>query len=60
MQWFLALLPSNSELMRRAKKELDTVIGTDTWPSAEDEHRLPYVRAIIKEVYFITIDAPDP
>ena len=26
------------------------VIGRDYWPSAEDEQRLPYIRAIIKEV----------
>ena len=26
------------------------VVGQDYWPSAEDEQRLPYVRAIIKEV----------
>ena len=26
------------------------MIGRDYWPSAEDEQRLPYVRAIIKEV----------
>lgn len=25
------------------------MIGTDNWPCAEDEHRLPYIRAIIKE-----------
>ena len=26
------------------------MIGRDNWPSAEDEQRLPYIRAIIKEV----------
>lgn len=50
IQWFLALLPSHPEVMRRAHEELDAVIGTDTWPSAEDEPRLPYIRAIIKEI----------
>ncbi len=29
---------------------MDSVIGTDNWPCAEDEHRLPYIRAVIKEV----------
>lgn len=36
--------------MRRAQDELDNVMGADNWPSAEDESRLPYLRAIIKEV----------
>ena len=26
------------------------MIGRDYWPSVEDEQRLPYIRAIIKEV----------
>lgn len=25
-------------------------MGVDNWPAAEDETRLPYLRAIIKEV----------
>ncbi|KAJ6546664.1 cytochrome P450 [Mycena vulgaris] len=50
IQWFLALIPSHPEVQRRAHEELDRVIGRDSWPSAEDEARLPYIRAIIKEV----------
>ncbi|KAJ7167456.1 cytochrome P450 [Mycena filopes] len=50
IQWFLALLPSHPEVQARAHEELDRVIGRDTWPTAEDEDRLPYIRAIIKEV----------
>ena len=37
-------------MQRRAHEELDQVIGRLTWPSAEDEKQLPYIRAIIKEV----------
>ncbi|KAJ7122820.1 cytochrome P450 [Mycena epipterygia] len=50
IQWFLALIPSHPEIQSRAHEELDRVIGRDHWPSAEDEARLPYIRAIIKEV----------
>ncbi|KAJ7122896.1 cytochrome P450 [Mycena epipterygia] len=50
IQWFLALIPSHPEIQARAHEELDRVIGRDHWPSAEDEARLPYIRAIIKEV----------
>lgn len=48
--WFLALISSHPEVQARAHAELDKVIGRDYWPSVEDEQRLPYVRAIIKEV----------
>ena len=37
-------------MQRRAHEELDKVIGRQTWPNAEDEKQLPYIRAIIKEV----------
>lgn len=50
IQWFLALLPAHPEVQRRAHEELDSVVGQDSWPTAEDESRLPYIRAIIKEV----------
>ncbi|KAJ7034656.1 cytochrome P450 [Mycena alexandri] len=50
LQWFLALLPSYPDVQARAHEELDQVIGRDHWPGAEDEARLPYIRAIIKEV----------
>ena len=48
--WFLALISSYPEVQARAHAELDNVIGRDNCPSAEDEQRLPYIRAIIKEV----------
>lgn len=50
MQWFQALIPSYPEIQRRAQAELDTVVGRDRLPGAEDEKDLPYCRALIKEV----------
>ncbi|KAI0064977.1 cytochrome P450 [Artomyces pyxidatus] len=50
IQWFLALISSHPEIQARAHEELDRVVGRDFWPTAADEHRLPYIRAIIKEV----------
>ena len=41
---------SHPDVQRRAHEELDKVVGRQTWPSAEDEKQLPYIRAIIKEV----------
>ena len=49
IQWFIALIASYPHVQERAHAELDAVIGRDCWPSASDEHRLPYIRAIIKE-----------
>ncbi|KAI0283209.1 cytochrome P450 [Russula brevipes] len=48
--WFLAHISSHPEVQTWAHAELDKVVGRDSWPSAEDEQRLPYIRAIIKEV----------
>lgn len=50
MQWFSALIPSYPEIQRRAKEELDRVVGRDRLPGIEDEQNLPFCRAIIKEV----------
>ncbi|KAH9481030.1 Cytochrome P450 monooxygenase [Psilocybe cubensis] len=49
IQWFLALIPSHRDVLARAHKELDDVIGRSRWPNFEDESSLPYIRAIIKE-----------
>lgn len=35
-------------MQKRAQAELDSVVGRDRLPMAEDEKNLPYVRAIIK------------
>lgn len=48
----MALISSRPEVQARAHAELDSVVGRDGWPSAEDEQRLPYIRAIIKEVRY--------
>jgi cytochrome P450 len=50
VQWLLALLPSHPDVQARAHEELDRVVGKKNWPTVEDEERLPYCRAIIKEI----------
>jgi cytochrome P450 len=46
---------SNPEILERAHEELDRVIGTDRPPMFTDEPRLPYIRAIVKVSYSLTM-----
>ncbi|EIM88908.1 cytochrome P450 [Stereum hirsutum FP-91666 SS1] len=38
------------DVMRKAQAEIDSVVGRDRLPTFEDRARLPYIRAIVKEV----------
>ena len=49
MWWMLAMV-AFPEVQRRAHAELDAVVGRARLPTFADAPRLPYVRAIIKEV----------
>ncbi|KXN84313.1 3-hydroxyphenylacetate 6-hydroxylase, partial [Leucoagaricus sp. SymC.cos] len=50
VEWFLALMPSHPHVQAKAAEELGRVVGRHSWPTADDEMRLPYCRAILKEV----------
>jgi cytochrome P450 len=39
------------EVQATARAELDAVIGPDRLPSLKDRDRLPYINALIKEVF---------
>lgn len=39
------------DVMYRAQEEIDTAIGRDRPPTADDAAHLPYVQAIVKEVF---------
>ena len=41
----------NPEAQRKAQEEIDRVIGSDRLPNFEDEPRLPYEGALVKEVF---------
>jgi len=43
----MALRP---DVMRRVQVELDAVVGKDRMPTFQDQDRLPYLSAVIKEV----------
>ena len=46
--WLLALL-LYPEVMKRARDEIDGVVGCDRLPTYEDEPDLPYITAMMKE-----------
>lgn len=39
------------EVQRKAQQELDAVVGNDRLPTFEDRDRLPYICALVSEVY---------
>lgn len=45
----LLFLTLNPDVVRKAQEELDMVVGAERLPTWEDEVKLPYIRAIIKE-----------
>ncbi|KAF2660297.1 cytochrome P450 [Lophiostoma macrostomum CBS 122681] len=46
---FLALI-THPETLKAAHEELDAVVGPNRTPTFDDEVRLPYIRALVKEV----------
>jgi cytochrome P450 len=50
MWWTLAMV-AFPEVQRRGQVELDAVVGRERLPTFADAPRLPYVRAIIREVF---------
>ena len=39
------------EAQAKAQEELDRVVGTDRLPTFDDEPKLPYLGALVKEVF---------
>lgn len=46
----LLMLVTNTQVLKTAQAELDTVIGTGRMPTFDDEANLPYIRALVREV----------
>ena len=38
------------DVLRKAQEEIDAVVGRDRMPTFADTPRLPYIRAMVKEV----------
>jgi cytochrome P450 len=41
----------HSEIQKKAQDEIDRVIGTDRLPTLADREQLPYIEALVKEVF---------
>ena len=39
------------EVQKKAQAEIDSVIGTDRLPTYTDRESLPYIEALVKEVF---------
>jgi cytochrome P450 len=50
LMWWTTAMAAFPDVQRRAQAELDTVIGRTRLPTFADAPRLPYVRAIVREV----------
>ncbi|KAI0064948.1 CyP450 monooxygenase [Artomyces pyxidatus] len=50
LTFFMAMLMS-PEAQSKAQEEMDRVIGTDRLPTYDDEPNLPYIGALVKEVF---------
>ena len=48
---FLLAMLHNPASMKKAQEELDSVIGRDRLPTFDDRANLPYINALIKELY---------
>ncbi|KIP04732.1 hypothetical protein PHLGIDRAFT_75427 [Phlebiopsis gigantea 11061_1 CR5-6] len=51
IRFFLLAMLLHPESMRRARQEIDTVVGRSRLPTFADEPNLPYISAMVKEVF---------
>nr|XP_003702355.1 PREDICTED: probable cytochrome P450 305a1 isoform X3 [Megachile rotundata] len=47
----IAFLVTYQDVQRKVHEEIDEVIGRDTYPSLSDSNRLPYLKAVLSEVW---------
>ena len=48
------------EVQKKAQAELDSVIGRTRLPEFSDEEALPYISAVVKEVFRCVVLEPHP
>ena len=48
---FLLAMARNPDVFRKAQQEMDRVVGRGRFPAFEDREFMPYLNAILEEVY---------
>ena len=51
MSSFLLAMTIYPEVQKRAQAEIDLVVGRERLPTFEDKERLPYVNAMVSELF---------
>lgn len=51
LNFSLILLANNPDIQSRLQQEMDSVVSRDRLPSLEDKSRLPFLEAVILEVF---------
>jgi cytochrome P450 len=58
IQFFFLYMTLYPEIQAKAQAEIDTIIGHDRLPTVSDREHLPYVQALLLEVYRYGIVLP--
>lgn len=58
LQWALAELIKNPHVFKKAREEIESVIGTDKLVKESDIPNLPYIQAVVKETLRLHPTAP--
>ncbi|XP_074360343.1 flavonoid 3'-monooxygenase [Apium graveolens] len=58
VEWAIAEVLRNPEILAQARKELDSVIGPDRLVTELDLPRLPYLQAVVKETFRLHPSTP--
>jgi len=57
LQFFLAMI-EHPDVMTKAQKEIDSVVGNDRLPTFSDRKDLPYVEALFNECFRYGVGVP--
>ena len=58
LRWALAYLLHNPDIMQRAQREIEEVLGPSRMPSMKDKPHMPYTGAVLAEVQRMADIAP--
>ena len=58
LEWALSLLANHPEVLKKARAELDKIVGQDRLVDESDYSKLPYLQSIISETFRLYPAAP--